>query len=61
MTVLQAVFRELKPGETRRSLAEKCRKGLRRKKYLSCDPELDMYLGTLVSNTAVSTSEAVVS
>lgn len=44
LTALQAVYRDLKQGESRQHLAEKCRKGLKRKRYLSLDPHLTLFL-----------------
>ena len=34
----------MKQGESRQHLAEKCRKGLKRKRYLSLDPHLTLFL-----------------
>ena len=52
LTALQAVHRDLKQGESRQHLAEKCRKGLKRKRYLSLDPHLTLFLDSVCDNVS---------
>jgi len=51
LTGLQALYRDLRVGETRKSLARKCLKGLERKKALSADPKLMMVLGKTIGSS----------
>lgn len=52
LTALQAMYRDLKQGESRQHLAEKCRKGLKRKRYLSLDPHLTLFLDSVCDNVS---------
>ena len=44
MCLLQAWMRQLVPGETRQGLLSKCSKGLAKKKYLKCEPHMQLIL-----------------
>jgi hypothetical protein len=52
LTALQAMYRDLRQGESRQHLAEKCRKGLKRKRYLSLDPHLAIHLDSVCDNVS---------
>ena len=52
LTALQAMYRDLRQGESRQHLAEKCRRGLKRKRYLSLDPHLTLFLDKLCDNVS---------
>ena len=46
MCVVQAMFRELSPGETRQQLVQKARKGFEKKYYLKAEPNVMLLLGS---------------
>ena len=48
MTVVQALFRDLLPGETRKGILRKAAKGLANKSYLTCDPKLHLTLSSMM-------------
>jgi hypothetical protein len=47
LTVVQALMRNLNPGESRSKLCQKALKGLNSKAYMSCDPKLSIALNQL--------------
>ena len=53
ITALQAMYRELKPGETRSQLSAKCQKGFMRKRWLSIDPHISICFDGLANNVSV--------
>ena len=57
LTALQAMYRDLRQGESRQQLAEKCRRGLKRKRYLSLDPHLTLFLDSVCDNLSDPASQ----
>ena len=50
--IVQALKRDLMPGETRQGLARRCDKGFAKKKYLQCDPHMHLLLRRHLSDAA---------
>ena len=59
LTVVQAIYRPLKEGETRAGLASKCRKSMKKKRYITADPHLDLFMEGLVNNTNLADKSLV--
>ena len=58
MTGLQAIYRTLKVGETRATLAAKCVRGMRRKKHTTMDPKLAIHLQAVSSGSGQVVEDA---
>ena len=59
LTVVQALFRDLLPGGTRKGILRKAAKGLAKKSYLTCDPKLQLTLISMMGSESISGAAAV--